>query len=657
MAITHKERIGRALDILREGLYPFVEREMRSVYQDNWLVAATPSVPQDPTLRRNAAQILQEDVYALLVLICDKWHSVFKKNLGHAERSLVGELRDTRNRWAHNGSFSLDDTYRALDSVYRLLSAISAPQAEIAEWQKKELLGIGFDKHQQFSEQKLDEEDKPTKNDTKKHFKSDTLDRNITPEPKLKPNSHNDLSPKDMLKVNLTPHREFLPADTPAQKLFLMLKLRPTKEVAKTRPSTTCAFLIDTSGSMYEIVAGDTQPTGHTYQQDGKTYNQVTGGITKLDIVMKSLRNLINSGHLDQNDRISLIQFDDQASTLIGLTPATQITQIEEAIAKLKDFSGGTCMGRGMNQALSLLANQSMTSRRALIFTDGETFDETECQQLAQEFANKGIPITALGIGEYNEDLLMNLGDNTGGRLHHVVAENAKGTQVAIADLPDKLFEEIGQAQKEVINNLALNVRTVEGVKLNRVTRVYPDQAEFVLTEQPHPIGVALGDDETVFILEFDVDSRISCRVRLAQLGLTYDVPGQKRRGELTPQNVVVQFIAGQGGVAQVDQEVMGYVQQRNISQLVGDATKVADSNPEQAEKLLETARRLTVKIGNKAMEESLNDAQDELRKTRKISAGTRKTVKMGSKGKTVKMNNDLDSELSDEQIRAISGT
>ena len=332
-----------------------------------------------------------------------------------------------------------------------------------------------------------------------------------------------------MLNVTLTPHREFLPADTPNQKLFIMLKLRPTKEVAKTRPSTTCSLLIDTSGSMYEIVAGNPQPTGEIVIQDGKEYNVVTGGKTKIDVVIESLYKIVRSGRLDDQDRFSLIQFDDNASTLIGLTPATQVTQIEDAIAKLRDFSGGTCIGRGMNQALSLLANQSMTSRRALIFTDGETFDEAECIELAKEFADKGIPITALGIGEYNEDLLMNLGDNTGGRLHHVVADNAKGTQVAIEDLPNKLFEEIGQAQKEVINNLALNVRTVEGVKLNRVTRVYPDQAEFPLTEQPYPIGVALGDDETVFILEFNVDSRVSCRVRIAQLGLTYDVPGQKK--------------------------------------------------------------------------------------------------------------------------------
>jgi Ca-activated chloride channel family protein len=102
----------------------------------------------------------------------------------------------------------------------------------------------------------------------------------------------------------------------------------------------------------------------------------------------------------------------------------------------------------------------------------------------------------------------------------------------------------------------------------------------------------------------------------------------------------------------------MGYVQQCNISQLVNEATRLADRNPQKAEELLETARRMTVRIGNDAMTESLNQAQDELRKTRKISDGTRKTVKMGSKGKTVKMGGDInDDELSEEQIRKISGT
>ncbi len=460
-----------------------------------------------------------------------------------------------------------------------------------------------------------------------------------------------------MLNVSITPHREFLPADTPDQRLFIMLKLRPTQEVAQTRPSTTFVFLIDTSGSMYEIVAGDFQPTGETYMQDGKEYTRVVGGIAKIDMVIESLRTLINSGRFTPEDRIALIQFDDQASTLIGLTPVTQTRQLEDAIAKLRNFSGGTCMGRGMNQALALLANQSMTSRHTMIFTDGDTFDEDDCQNLAQQFASQGISITALGVGEFNENLLTDISGKTGGHCRHIVPGTASGNDVSITDLPNLLLADYQQAQQEVINNLVLSLKTVQGVKLLRLTRVYPDLAEFSLNQAPYPIGAAKAKDETIFILEFAIDSRPSSKIRLAQLGLTYDIPGLNRRGELLPQNVVVQFVPGQGGTAQVDQEVMGYVQQRNISQLVDDATRMAESNPQQAEKLLETARRITVQIGNDAMLESLNEGIEELRKTRQISSGTRKTVKMGSRGKTVKMGDDLNDDLSEETIRKLTGT
>lgn len=32
MAITNQERVGKAMELLRAGLAPFVEREMKSVY-------------------------------------------------------------------------------------------------------------------------------------------------------------------------------------------------------------------------------------------------------------------------------------------------------------------------------------------------------------------------------------------------------------------------------------------------------------------------------------------------------------------------------------------------------------------------------------------------------------------------------------------------
>jgi hypothetical protein len=42
----------------------------------------------------------------VLKVMWDQWDSVFRKPLGRAERTLVAELRDVRNRWAHQESFA-----------------------------------------------------------------------------------------------------------------------------------------------------------------------------------------------------------------------------------------------------------------------------------------------------------------------------------------------------------------------------------------------------------------------------------------------------------------------------------------------------------------------------------------------------------------------
>lgn len=146
MPISNHERVGRALTLLKEGLYPYIEREMKSVYTDRWLVAATPFVDEDRTLKRSVANILQEDVAAELKLMDRQWNEVFKRTLGKAERSLVNELINTRNNWAHGSStVSTDDAYRALDSIVRLLIAIASPQADPVEKQRYELLRLRFE--------------------------------------------------------------------------------------------------------------------------------------------------------------------------------------------------------------------------------------------------------------------------------------------------------------------------------------------------------------------------------------------------------------------------------------------------------------------------------------------------------------------------------
>ena len=143
MAITNHERVGKALDLLRAGLAPFVEREFKNAYGERTPAEAARLLGED---RLNAERPMTEwDVAALLKVMWEAWNEVFRKTLGPAERSLLSELRDWRNKWAHQEPFSTDDAYRALDSAARLLSAVSAREADDVERMKMELLRLRYE--------------------------------------------------------------------------------------------------------------------------------------------------------------------------------------------------------------------------------------------------------------------------------------------------------------------------------------------------------------------------------------------------------------------------------------------------------------------------------------------------------------------------------
>ncbi|MDJ1180775.1 Swt1 family HEPN domain-containing protein [Roseofilum sp. BLCC_M91] len=144
MAINNKERVGRALDTLLKGLYPFVEREMKATHSKHWLVRAASYLKED-RMGRDTAQILQQDIAELLYIMICEWRDVFSQPLGQTQRAFVSELKEIRNQYAHGRPFSTDDTYRALDTASRLLSAISAPEAAEVDKQKQELMRLRYE--------------------------------------------------------------------------------------------------------------------------------------------------------------------------------------------------------------------------------------------------------------------------------------------------------------------------------------------------------------------------------------------------------------------------------------------------------------------------------------------------------------------------------
>ena len=456
-----------------------------------------------------------------------------------------------------------------------------------------------------------------------------------------------------MLSVDIRSHRPYLRASAGGQKLFLMLKLLPSPEAAKARPNVSVAVVVDTSGSMREPAPGTTTELVRTdpVTVDGKTYNATYRGASKLDVTMDAVHKLVESEHLQDVDRVSLIHFDDQADVLASETVGQGRGRLADAIDRLRDYSGGTQMAPGLRDAEGELRDQEGATRTVLLLTDGLAIDEEACRDAASALAGLKARIIALGVGEeYNEDLLADLASATGGKPY-----DFRDMTV----LPEIFDAELGAATRQVVSDVEATVKTVRDVKVVSATRVYPSLAALDASKAPLQLGSLEAGDHTVFILELDVPERPAVRARLAQIGVTYRVPGEGYHGEVPPIDVTVEYTTDEALASSVDPEVMGYVQQRNVESLVRQATQQAETNPEQAAKTLRIARSMTQRLGNRGMTVALGKAEDELRSRGTIAIGTRKTIKLGARTQTMKVGpgDDVPQNIpSQDDIRRLTG-
>lgn len=129
MALTNRDRVGKGMEVLAQGLRPFVDRHMSGKVPEgrDWVeILAARDAAKHGTVRKQSA----DDPRFLLRVLTEEWRA-FDGALSRVEQSYASELRDVGNRWAHNENFSGNDTSRALDSMERLLTiAGAAVQAE-----------------------------------------------------------------------------------------------------------------------------------------------------------------------------------------------------------------------------------------------------------------------------------------------------------------------------------------------------------------------------------------------------------------------------------------------------------------------------------------------------------------------------------------------
>ncbi|NDJ76830.1 MAG: ATP-binding protein [Chloroflexi bacterium] len=138
MVISNRDRVARVMDVLKEGLGPFVLREYKMVYRKNYgreiyeALATDRHTPPQEAFESEATLLEHVDSQGWLNLMWRRWNEVFRDKLGHAERSYVSELLEARNAWAHQRAFSNEEAYRVADTATLLLKAVTAGDQALA---------------------------------------------------------------------------------------------------------------------------------------------------------------------------------------------------------------------------------------------------------------------------------------------------------------------------------------------------------------------------------------------------------------------------------------------------------------------------------------------------------------------------------------------
>ncbi len=146
MALSNRDRVGQSFEQLAEGLDEFITRAVGADLPSgkDWTMLLTAKDSREGRATRDyerldpqcGLRVLTENV---TTPVREGWRP-FNNLLSRSEQALASELREARNSWAHNKAFSVDDAYRVLDTIERLLRAAGAPtQAEEVKRQRVDL--------------------------------------------------------------------------------------------------------------------------------------------------------------------------------------------------------------------------------------------------------------------------------------------------------------------------------------------------------------------------------------------------------------------------------------------------------------------------------------------------------------------------------------
>lgn len=398
-------------------------------------------------------------------------------------------------------------------------------------------------------------------------------------------------------------------ASTP-QVAYLLIEATPGQVVASVRTPVNVCFVLDRSGSM----KGE-----------------------KIDRVRKAVSRAIEL--LGPQDVVSIIIFDHRNEVLIPATAVTNAFDLKEKVGRIRD-SGGTKIAPALERGLREIERGDPNAlKRLILLTDGQTENENECRIQADDARRRGVPITALGVGQdWNEDLMIDIANRSGGQADYI-------------SQPDEVAEyfqsTVQRAQATAIHNANLTLRLVQGVTPRAIWQVIPlinNMGYKPISDRD--VSVALGEIETgggrSLLVELLVDPRPAGQYRLGQIEMAYDIPMLGTTGEKSRADVMMQFTSDPALAAQVDPPIMNTVEKVSAFKLQTRALQDLQSGDVAgATQKLQSAVTRLLNQGELDLAQTMQREITNLQQSGQMSSEGQKTIKFGTR-KTVKLS-DLD--------------
>ncbi|MBK9942291.1 MAG: VWA domain-containing protein [Kouleothrix sp.] len=336
---------------------------------------------------------------------------------------------------------------------------------------------------------------------------------------------------------------------------------------------------------------------------------------------------------LSQDDYFALVVFNDRADVVVQSQRATNRADLKQALGRI-EASGGTEMANGMAMALQEI-QRPMISRgisRMLLLTDGRTYgDESRCVDIARRAQQRGIGLTALGVGsEWNEDLLETMTARENSRAHYIASAS---------DITSVFADELKRLHSIFAQQVGMQIAARPGGLVRSVDRVRPFIAPVAISEEADlrwsaGLGDWPGSDVHAFLIEVVTPPLSTGDHPLLKITVRYDLPSANMRDQVAEEIVRVGVRPADQVNYQVDSTVKYWLERLVAYRLQSSAWQDVEAGRlDEATRRLQMAGTRLFEAGEVALAQTVQEEATRLLRSGSTSEEGRKRIKFGTRG------------------------